>query len=193
MRLRWTPSPWLPLSFALLALASTSHVLEAQAPRRRASAAQIRDAGAAFVAGVAVVSDNPSAFTQDVAMNGCEASITTRRRDKSDSLLEIHIFDAGNLTARSPERISLDATTGAIMFRFPTVNAAATVLRTRRRVPDAAGGPAVPVEEQEQVSELLILVANTSQQYEVGAFQSGWKGLLQACGGDPANVGDPAK
>jgi hypothetical protein len=194
MRFRLSRPITLPLAAAVLALSAASDALEAQAPRRRGNPASIKSAGAAFVAGVAAISDNPSAFTQTVLLNGCEVSITAHRRDKADSLVEMHIFDAGNLSARSPERISLDATTGAIMFRFPTVNAVANVSRARRRFADvASGGSTPPVEEKAQVAELLILAANTSQQFEVVAFQSGWKELLQACGGDPSSAGDPVK
>ena len=194
MHFRPTFASMLPLAAATLALTVVGSALDAQTPKRRGNGAQIKTAGAAFVAGVAGISDNPSAFTQDVLLNGCEVSITTRRREKADSLTEMHLFDAGNLTARMPERISLDATTGAILFRFPTVNTVANVSRTRLRTRDVASGVAgAPEEEKERVAELLILVANTSQQFEVVAFQAGWKGLLEACGGDPSTVGDPAK
>ena len=183
-----TRSPRLPLpriaaiASLLLAFAATA---DAQAPKRRGKPEAIRTAGAAFVEAVGGVSRNKASFTQDVLLNGCEVSVTTRRTEKADSLVEMHLFDAGNLTARSA--MTIDGTTGAIMFRFPTVNAAANVSRTRlRTVNVAAGSTAAPVEEKARVAELLLLVANTSRQPDAQAFLTAWIDFVTACGGDPS-------
>ena len=188
MRLRPLRLPRLPrprvvtVASLLLVLASAAG---AQAPKRRGKPEAIRTTGAAFVEAMAGVSRNKAAFTQDVLLNGCEVSVTSRRMEKADSLVEIHLFDAGHMTARST--MAIDATTGAIMFRFPTVNAAANVTRTRlRTVNVSADSMAAPSEEKARVGELLLLVANTSRQPDAQAFLTGWIDFLTACGGDPS-------
>jgi hypothetical protein len=182
--------PRLSLPFALLltalfALLASSGTAEAQAPRRRGKPEAIRAAGAAFTAGVAGVSRNESAFIQDVVLNGCEVSVTSRRKEKADSLVELQLFDAGHMSARST--MSVDATTGAIMFRFPTVSGAPRVTRTRYRTLDVeTGNRTGPNEEKGSVAELLLLVANTSRQPDAQAFLTGWIDFVDACGGEPA-------
>lgn len=168
---------------AALALTALAPTAGAQAPKRRAANAQIAAAGAAFVEGVGGVSRNESAFIQTVVTNGCEIGISSKRVEKADSLEELHLFDAGILTAHHAMRI--DATTGAIMFAFPTVGGIASVTRSQRRVVGgAAGGGSVTTVPPERVDNVLMLVANTSRQPEVVVLLQAWSGLVNACGGD---------
>ena len=116
-------APLLPslLAVALLPYAS----LGAQSPKR-APAAEVRSARAAFAAGIEAVSRNPAAFLQELSRGeGCEVRLHVARRERGDSVQIEQVFDAGRVSARA--RMSMDSDGGIVRFEYASEGPAAGV------------------------------------------------------------------
>ncbi len=168
----------LAIIIAVAPACSREGVISAQPPKRSGTAAQIFDADTAFVSAVQSVSRNPSAFSQEAkSVRGCEFELTANYAAGVDSVRDVHRFDAGRLATDS--RMSMSASGGVILFTYPTVGGAAAVTRERR----TTTGGTLSAPKTDTLSEMVMLIAETSQQGDVRRLSSAWTNVVRLCGG----------
>lgn len=173
------PAPARLAPLLVLLLTTLAAQAGGQSAPRRGTAAEMASARAAFAEGIARVSRNPAAFEQVASPGpGCDVSITSRRQERGDSLVERQRFDAGALSSRM--RMSIAPSGGVIVFTYLSAEGGEAVTRETARGPQGTASP-------ERVREVVLLVAETSNQPDVQALMAAWRSLVRVCGGDVAS------